>query len=203
MLRPRLLLPCLLLLAPAAQAESEYRTGNASPIVADARLDFEIVVPKILYLRVGTGSNFASNAAIDLIAFNVPAAQVGSGAPVAATAGSGDLGNGAVTARVLGNNGAITLSATTPGALNNGLGDTISYSQLSTSASSLSTPSPLPAVPLADGATTSTTLPAVAGVVNRDARWTYAYQNAALVAPGTYGGVNVRNGRITYTVSMP
>ena len=58
---------------------------------------------------------------------------------------------------------------------------------------------------LADGAVTSTTVAPSAGskVVNLDAKWTYAYLNGAVVAPGTYGGVNANNSRVTYTASMP
>ena len=40
-------------------------------------------------------------------------------------------------------------------------------------------------------------------VVSRDARWTYTYANSAIVAPGTYGGTNVNNSRVTYTAAMP
>ena len=52
-------------------------------------------------------------------------------------------------------------------------------------------------------ATTNTTVPATAGVVNRDARWTYSYLNSVTPAAGTYGGVNVNNGRATYTAVTP
>ena len=51
------------------------------------------------------------------ITFNVPAANVGDGTVVNATAGSGNLGNGAVTVRVVGNNGNMTLGATGPATL--------------------------------------------------------------------------------------
>jgi hypothetical protein len=40
-------------------------------------------------------------------------------------------------------------------------------------------------------------------VMNRDAKWTFTYLNSAVVAPGTYGGTNVNNSRVTYTASMP
>lgn len=199
---------CLLAIALAAvpagaRAESEFRTGSASPLTATANLDFVIVVPKVLYLRVGAGNNMASLGTINMISFTVPAASVGISTPIAATAGSGDLGNGIVTARVLGNNGSITLSATTAGPLTTPLGDTLSYGQITTAATTLTSVTPLPAPVLASGATTNTTVPAVANVVSRDARWTYSYANAALVAPGTYGGVNINNGRVVYTASMP
>ena len=130
---------------------------------------------------------------------------MGDGTPVAASAASGDLGNGVVTARVLGNNGTITLSSTTTGALSNGAaGDTISYAQIATAATTLTSATALPAPALADGATNSVTVTPVAGrVVTRDARWTYTYANSAVVAPGTYGGVNANNSRVTYTAAMP
>lgn len=188
-----------------AHAESTFTTGTGTPITASARVDFTITVPKVLFLQVGTGTANATNAAVNLITFNVAAADVGSGTPVAATAASGDLGNGVVTARVLGNNGTVTLTSATPGALNNGVaGDTISYSQISTTAATLTSATALPAPALADGATTTLTIaPATGKLVNRDARWTYSYLNGNVAAPGTYGGINANNGRVTYTASMP
>src|SRR3546814_19051442 len=56
---------------------------------------------------------------------------------VSATAASGDLGNGAVTARVLGSGGNVTLTSPTLGALSNGAGSTISYSQIATAVTAL------------------------------------------------------------------
>jgi hypothetical protein len=188
-----------------AMAESDVNTGTGTPLTASARVDFRITVPKVVYLRVGTGTDLADNTGINLIDFTVPAANVGDSTAVAATAASGDLANGVVTARVIGNNGAITFTSTTAGALGNGLGDTISYSQISTAAAVLTSAAALPAPALADAATTSTTLAPNVGakVVNRDARWTYTYLNQAVAAAGTYGGVNTNNGRVTYTASMP
>jgi len=40
-------------------------------------------------------------------------------------------------------------------------------------------------------------------VINRDAKWTYTYLNQNVAAPGSYGGVNANNSRVTYTASMP
>jgi hypothetical protein len=206
MITKTLLATALLAAVPMlANAESTFTTGTGTPITASARLDFQVAVPKILYLRVGTGTDFATSATINQIAFAVPAASVGNGTPVAASAASGDLGNGAVTARVIGNNGNITFTSTTLGALSNGAaGDTISYAEIGTTVAALTSAVPLPHPTLADGATTTLTLTPVSGkVVNRDARWTYAYQNTNVVAPGTYGGVNTNNSRVTYTASMP
>lgn len=185
-----------------ASAESNFQTGAGS-LTATARVDFQVTIPKFLYLRVGTGTDFANNPTINLVSFTVPAASVGNGTPVAASAASGDLGNGVVTARVIGNGGNVTLSSTTLGALNDGGTNTISYSQISTTAAPLTSATALAAPALADGATTNTTVTATSGVVNRDARWTYAYLNSVTPAAGSYGGVNVNNGRVTYTAVTP
>ena len=76
-----------------AFCESNVQTGaaTASP-GATAHVDFSIVIPKILYLRVGTGSTYTTgaltaNPAVDLITFSPTAAQVGSGTAVAGTGG--------------------------------------------------------------------------------------------------------------------
>src|SRR4051812_41600685 len=187
-----------------ASAESAFTTGAGSPITASAKLDFQITIPKVLFLQVGTGTNMAANATVNQIAFTVPAANVGDASVISATAGSGDLGNGIVTAKVVGNNGTVTFTSTTLGALGNGSGDTISYAQISTAAATLTSATVLAHPALADAATTSITLtPASGKVISRDAKWTYTYLNANVVAPGTYGGVNANNSRVTYTASMP
>lgn len=199
-----LALAALGLTAATAQAESNFQTGTGA-LTATARLDFQITIPKILYVRVGTGTAMATNPAIDLITFTVPAANIGNGTAVAATATSGDLGNGTVTAQVVGNNGAITFSSTTTGPLNNGSGDTISYGQIATAVATNTSATALPSPALADGTTTSVALTPNIGtkVTNLDAKWTYAYKNQAIVPPGTYGGVNTNGGRVSYTAAMP
>lgn len=199
-----LLAAALVLGAPLmAHAESQFQTG-AGTLTANARLDFQVTIPKVLFLQVGTGTAQGTNTTINQIAFSVPAAQVGDGSAIAATAGSGDLGNGQVTARVLGNNGNIAFSSTTLGALSNGAGDSLSYNQIGVVSAVLSSATALPSPILADGATTTVTLtPAAGKVVSRDARWTFSYLNQAVVAPGVYGGVNANNSRVTYTASMP
>jgi hypothetical protein len=186
----------------AASAESNFQTG-AGALTATANVDFTITIPKVLFLQVGTGTIYANNNAVNLITFTVPAANVGNGTAVAATAGSGDLGNGTVTAMVRGNAGNVTLGASTLGALGNGAGDSINWSQITTTPAALTTATVLSAPTLANGASTTVGLTAVNKVVNQDARWTYAYANSAVVAAGTYGGVNTNNGRVLYTASLP
>jgi hypothetical protein len=194
----------LALAAPMlANAESQFSTG-AGAQTATAHLDFQITIPKVLFLQVGTGTLNTTVATVNQIAFTVPGANLGDSSVIGATAGSGDLGNGTVTAKVIGNNGTITFTSQTVGALGNGAGDTISYAQIATSVATLTSATALAHPALADGATTTITLTPPSGkVMSRDAKWTYTYLNQNVVAPGTYGGVNANNSRVTYTASMP
>ena len=193
----------LSLLSTTAHAASKFVTGTASPLTASANLDFTITIPKFVYVRIGTGTGMANNTTIDNLVYTVPAANVGDSTAISGT--GGDLTGGQVTARVIGNNGTIAFSSTTLGAMSNGAGDSISWSQMNvavatnTSATALSHPT------LADGSTTSINLTPTSGtkVTNLDAKWTFSYKNQNIVAAGTYGGVNTNNGRVTYAVSMP
>ena len=105
----------------------------------------------------------------------------------------------------MGNNGTIAFSSTTLGAMSNGSGDSISWSQIAVAVATNTSATALPSPTLADGATTSTNLTPTSGtkVTNLDAKWTFTYKNQNVVAAGTYGGVNTNNGRVTYAVSMP
>src|SRR3984957_16763106 len=77
-----------------AFAESNIQTGAATAAPgATAHVDFSIVIPKILYLRVGSGSAYASGTlasanTIDLITFSPAAGTVGNGTPVAGPGGA-------------------------------------------------------------------------------------------------------------------
>ncbi len=196
-----------------AFAESNVQTG-AGVLTATAHVDFQLVIPQILYLRVGTGTSYTtgvlapSNATVDQIVFNVPGASLSNGAPFAATSG-GDAGVGVETAAIVGNGGNVTLTATTAGALNNGVAtQTIPYTQITTTAATITSATALPAPTLVNGTSGTVTVTAVNGVAFQDAKWTYAFANNLVPVPaaGTYGGggvTNVNNGRVTYTASMP
>lgn len=193
----------LVLMSGSAHANSTFVTGTTTPLTASANLDFTIVIPKFVYVRVGTGTNSANSTSIDNIVFTVPAASVGSGTAISGV--GGDLSAGQVTARVQGNNGTIAFSSTTVGALSNGAGDSISYNQLGVAVATNTSATSLPHPTFADGASTSVNLATQAGgkVTNLDAKWTFTYLNSNIVPAGTYGGVNTQNGRVTYSVSMP
>lgn len=199
-LHKKLLIAALACTAPfLAHAESTFVTGTTGSTTA--HVDFTIVIPRILFLQVGTGTSLANNTAVNLITFTVPAANVGDTSVISGT--GGDLSGGVVTAKVIGNNGNVTLTSSTAGALNDGAGDTVSWSQITTTAATNTSATALAAPALADTGTPSVTLTATNKVVNQDAKWTYKYLNANVVANGTYGGVNTNNGRVTYTASMP
>lgn len=173
-----------------AQAESSFQTG-AGALSTQARVDFQITIPRFLALQVGT-----TGAPIDLITFTLTPAQAQTPGPVAGT--GGDVGGGAVTARVAGNVGNVTLVAATGGALSNGT-DSINWSEITTA----STNGALPAPTLTNGTSGAVTVAATGGVVLQTATWTYTYANSATVPGGTYGGVGINNGRVTYTASNP
>lgn len=197
-LRHRLLAVAMFAFVPfAAQAESNYVTaGNAV-----AHLDFQIVIPRVLFLQVGTGTNLLNNVAVDLIKFTPAAANLGDSSVISAISG-GDVSPGVVTAKVIGNSGDVKVTATTVGALNNGTAaETISWTQISTTSSATAA---FPAPALTDGgAGAFVTLTATNHVVSQTAQWTYKYLNQTVPAQGTYGGANVNNGRVTYTASAP
>jgi len=191
-----------------ASAESNVQSGAATAAPgATAHVDFSIVIPKILYLRVGTGSSYTtgaltSNGAIDLVTFSPTAAQVGNGTAVAGT--GGDLTGGVETAAIVSNSGNVTLNATATGPLTDGNGDSIPFSQITTTATTLTSATALPAPTLTNATSANVVLTAPATkVIVQDAKWTFAYANAAMVPSGTYGGVNTNGGRVVYTATMP
>lgn len=176
-----------------ASAESQLVTGAGS---ATARLDFRVVVPRVLFLAVGTGAGaLASNTTIDTVNFDYTSnpAAVGTGAAAGAITGN------VVPVRVVGNNGQVTLAASTTGALTNATADTIPWSEISATSSLAALPSPV--IPNTGAGTASNvTLSSGTRITDRTANWTFSYANSAIVAPGTYG---TTNGRVTYTAAMP
>jgi len=192
-----------------AHAESTTTTG-AGALNVTAHVDFQITIPKLVFLRIGTGTGtlaggYANNATVDQITWAPTPATVGTG--VMGGTG-GDLTGGVETAAVYANgNGNVTLSCTTTGPLNDGAaGDTISYSTITTATATLTSAVALPVCPLADTTTNSVVIAPVAKVVSRDAKWTYTYSNATIPPAGTYGGGGAANtgaGRVTYTAAIP
>ncbi|MDQ0570886.1 hypothetical protein QFZ42_002720 [Variovorax paradoxus] len=201
-------------LAPlAAQAESTFVT-SAGAQSASARLDFKVVVPKVLFLQVGTGTNLANNATVNKVSFDVPAGAIGNGTAVAGT--GGDLAGGGVTVRVLGNSGTVSLTNATTGQLTSGVaGDpTVPWTDIVVTPGALATTTtgytnaaiahpPFNNAAAGGASATATTLTASAGLVRREGSWTFAYANTATLPAGTYGDTTGNNGRVTYTATAP
>jgi hypothetical protein len=193
----------------AASAESNFQTGGAA-LTATAHVDFQVTIPKVLYLRVGTGSAYATGAltttaTVDAVTFAPAAGVIGNG--TAQAGAGGDLTGGVETAAIVSNSGNVTLNATAnAGGLTDGaLGDAINYSEIKTAAAALTGGyTLLPAPVLANGTSANVVMTAPATkVITADAKWTYTYANTTTPPAGTYGGVNTNGSRVTYTATMP
>ncbi len=195
-----------------AKAESTFVPAAVTGSTATARLDHTIVIPQVLFLRVGTSSgNAVTDPTINGIVYTVPAANLGDSSVIAGV--GGDLTAGAVTVRVYGNGGNISLNSATTGPLNSGtVGENIQWSEISVATAALTATTPgftnaaitHPAFNLTPGggAGTATTLTAAVKVVRVEGKWTYTYLNTTVPAAGTYGGTVVKNGRVTYTATQ-
>ena len=203
-----------ILAAPlAAQAESTTINPAATNSAATAHLDFTVVIPPVLFLRVGTGNavGAANNGAVDSLTFTVPGTNLGDGTVIAAGATDGDLTNGAVTVRIFSNVGTnVTLNSNVTGQLANAAGDTIPWSQIAVAAAALASGTSgytngaitHPAFSATSGAGTATTLTAASKLVRQEGKWTFSYSNANVVPAGTYGATIPKNGRVTYTATQ-
>jgi hypothetical protein len=197
------------LLVSTAHAESTFATPPVGlNSTASARLDFSIVIPQVLFLRVGAST---AGAADPLMTFTVPAANVGDSSVIAGV--GGDLTLGAVTVRVYGNGGNISLNSATTGPLTTGTaGETIPWSQVSVAGAALAATTagftnaaithPAFNTGAAGGAGTAATLTATNRLVRVEGKWTYSYANATIPAAGSYGGTVAKNGRVTYTATQ-
>jgi hypothetical protein len=182
----------LAMVAPLmAQADSQLVTGAGS---ATANLDLRVVIPRVLFLGVGTGSGtpLATNGVVDALTFDYSTnpLAVGTGAAAGAITSTGPTaGTASIPVRVFGNNGQVTVTATNPAVLTSGT-DTIPFTELTVASSNAAFAAP------AFGGGTS--LPTLTGrVTNQVANWTYSYANTTTPAFGTYVG------RVTYTATMP
>jgi hypothetical protein len=179
---------------PVAHAGTAF--DNTAPYSASTALNHRITYPRFLRFRVGPAAGIA------LVTCNMSAVANALGTGVDQACTGGDLGGGASTVEVKSNAGQVRLTVTTTGAMQNAAGNTIPYSEIKSASSN---PGNLPAPVLTTGAVSPAVNVALnAGVVtDRAATWTYTYDNSAVYPAGTYGGVNVRRGRVTYTAAAP
>ena len=163
----------------AAQAESTINTGPGANLATTARLNFSVVIPRVIYLRVGTGTDFVANGTVDTVTFT-PGAAAGNGTAVA--------GGATVGVRLLATGTGVTLGATGSGTgLTSGALPVIPWTQISATSTGLAHP--------AIGAAAAAVAP-TGSVTNQTAVWTFNYANA-VAAAGTYGG------QVTYTATLP
>lgn len=170
-----------------AAAESQLSTSGP----AAAKLNFRVIIPRVLFLGVGAGATttpFATNTTVSnaIFDYTTNGNAVGTGAAAATITGN------VVPVRLFGNNGQITLTATNAANLVSGT-DTIPFTQFTRASDNTGF-----AVPAFSGGTTSPSLVAVGSkITDLSANWTFTYLNTVNAAPGTY------NGDVTYTAAMP
>lgn len=202
----------LALLAPVL-AHAESTTVNPAIVgsTASAKLDFTVVIPAVLYLRVGTGNAIgaANNATVDSLSFTVPGANLGDSTVIAGV--GGDLTAGAVTVRVFSNLGTnVSLNSSVSGQLINGTGDTIPWTQIAVATAPLATTTAgytnagltHPTFSATSGNGTAVTLAPASKMVRQEGKWTFTYANSNAYPAGTYGSTILNNGRVTYTATQ-
>ena len=171
----------------AAHAESDVNSGVGAGLSATADLNMRVRVPRMIFLRVGTGTNFADNATVQRVTFAVTAANVGSGVAVAGAPAGG------IVAQVRANGGNVNFTAR---GVVNGLAKgtrRIPWTEIVPTATGT-----LPHPAIGNGvAGAASVLTAVNGVVNQTATYRFNYSNSTPMEFGTY------NGQVTYTASLP
>lgn len=181
----------LALAAPLlASAESQFVVGTGS---ASAKLDFRVVIPRVLFLGVGTGAAaLSTTATVDRLTFDYTSNPntIGSGAAAGSITNTGGFASNAFPVRVFGNNGQVQIAAAGGPNLTSGA-DTIPFTQITGTSDSTNLPNPVL------GAAAVNVAASAGKVTDRTANWTFSYANTVAAPAGTY------NGQITYTATMP
>jgi hypothetical protein len=171
-----------------ASAESSVATGtaaNSGGTGASADLNFRIVIPRFIALKVGTGTLGAANTTKDTVEFALTDAQAGADGAIAPTSGA------PVSVALRANIGSVNFGST-GAALTDGT-DTIPLSRITgTSAGTLAHP--------AFNATAASVAPTSGRVIDRSGTWNFSYAHQGATAPvgaGTYTTV------VKYTAVAP
>ena len=183
----------LALAVASASAHADSATASGAPWSAATNLDFRIVIPGLLYFRVGTDIP----GHINQITFSPTTANVGTSTPMGGT--GGDAAASAVNVVLRANLGQVTITESNNGG-GNGLGTGVAadgyipYTEIFTTSSNNELPPPA----LSNtGGNTSIPVLNSGRTTNRTAVWTYGYHNNTLPNAGTYSG------RVTYTATAP
>src|SRR5690606_15033147 len=146
----------LIAMTPAF-AESDFQSGNGN-LTANAELDFRVVIPRFISFQVGS-----AGATVDLVQFDVAAADVGNGIAVDRS----NAGGAAIPVSLLSNVGNVNLSATGSGTgLTDGV-NTLPWSVINGTSSDAAN-LPVPAI----GAAATTLNAPGSGVITANADWT-------------------------------
>jgi len=171
----------------AAQAASNFASGNSGTLTTSVNLNFSITIPRFVMLRVGSASS------VNTLTYAPTANEIVNSTGVLPTGGDTGAGNTDVTVRVIGNGGGnITLTAVTSAPNLVSGANTMPWTTLAASSPTGSITAP----PFNSGSTVLT--PSV-GVVNQTGSWRYTWTNppSTVYASGTYTGT------VTYTAAMP
>ena len=210
-LRPKAcrLTVCLFLLVVPLQAWSgrDQDTSTAGGLSVAVDLRHRVVIPQILYFRVGS----ATPGTVSSVDFTVApggatagnnqtytgssAVPIGDGTPITSP-------NGTLPVEIMGNVGTLTLSydLSNPLGLTDGVGNFIPFDEFTvTSADATGIPAPTLSNTGGGGAVSVTINGNLHGgrVVQRSTTWTYTYNNTSLPTAGTY------TGRVSYTLAAP
>ena len=175
----------------SAMADSQLTVG--APWSAAAALDFRVVIPSVLYFRVGN----AAAGSVNELTFTTTTANVGTAVAINPTGGDAGAGAG-VNVEIRANRGQVTITATNnvPSGLTTGVvaDGYIDLTTISTNSNNVDLPAP--ALTNAGGTTSAPTL-TTNKTTQRTAIWTYQYSNVSLPSAGDY------TGRVTYTATTP
>jgi len=202
-----MILVCALVVAIGEQSNAGQSSDSnpAGGFIASVDLRHRVVIPQILYFRIG-------DVAIEQLKFRVTSGAtrlgsnqsysgtipppVGDGSPITANSG------GVIPVSIYANVGTVNLSYDLSNSLglSDGNGNFIPFDEIDV-VSADATGLPAPALQNA-GANNNISVPVTGNlfggrVVRRDTTWTFTYENNTIPSAGTY------NGRVRYTVSSP
>ena len=171
-------------------AETGSTTGKpGTDMSTSAQLKLRIIIPQFLHFQVGR-----AGPTVDIIAFEPAPDTLGDSIAVAGTGGNASGGNG-TRVGLRSNAGQITIVAGNDGGIG-GLGSSGAISLSEITARSDSSDLQTPQLTDAGGTTAKATLTG-GDVTDRQATWSYVYNNSRAVEPGTYSA------EIIYTAISP
>lgn len=170
-----------LLVTQFAAADSDLQFGAGA--TATANLDFRIDIPQFVYFQVGT----STPGTVDRVDWTIAGEPGQSGAPIAATGGTGDGIDGILSITLITNANQVTLASSTLGGNLTGPGGSIPFTDIN----------------VADGGTITApafdnnTVIATGGPYSETDNWTFTYNDDTVYNPGQYDGTSV------YTAATP